>query len=183
MKKSVKLIGSIMLIGSMLFSMAGCSLTDVKNTGDDILEMAFNGKKKVTKYLNEDDDDYDIQCEFMEEILEAMDEELSLDYEDTEFKSNKITVKNKDATIVYKVSIEDYEQDLEFNLVKDGDDWVIADNGEFLVAFLDFVFEAAYEEGNKDDKYFLEDGMDFLGVRKIEKLASKTYDEYIDSNN
>ena len=92
-------------------------------------------------------------------------------------------LKNKDATIVYKVSIEDYEQDLEFNLVKDGDDWVIADNEEFLVAFLDFVFEAAYEEGNKDDKYFLEDGMDFLGVRKIEKLASKTYDEYIDSNN
>ncbi len=39
-----------------------------------------------------------------------------------------------------KVSIEDYEADLEFNLVKVGDDWVIADNEEFLVAFLDFVF-------------------------------------------
>ena len=62
MKKIVRLVGSSVLAGSMLLGMTGCALTDVKNAGTEIMSNSLNFKgSKVTKYFNEDDDDYEYE--------------------------------------------------------------------------------------------------------------------------
>lgn len=179
MKKLGKILTSLVIVLSMALSMTGCAIKEVKETGDEIMNMAFNQKSKITKYLDEDDDDFDAQCIFIDELFDLMDDTLSLDYSDTEFKMNKVNVTKKSATIVYNVTIEDYDAEFEFDLVQDGDDWIIADNEQFIVALLDFVFQSAYEEGNKSDKEFIEDGLEYFDIKKPEKLADKTYYEYI----
>ena len=98
MKKLVKIVGSVALIGSMLFSMAGCAITDVKNKGSEIMDYVFELKgSKITKYFNEDDDDYDDQVEFFEEVLDVLENDFEVGFEDVKASKTSINIKNDDA--------------------------------------------------------------------------------------
>ena len=178
MKKIVRLVGSSVLAGSMLLGMTGCALTDVKNAGTEIMSNSLNFKgSKVTKYFNEDDDDYDVQCELFEQYMDNMAEFLDMDYDEVVVKSYHIDIKNNDATIEYVYQIEGETFEYELNLTKDGDDWVIEDNEEFIVNYVNFVMEIYYEEGDKDDREFIEEVMDAYGVSKVSKIGQAYYDK------
>lgn len=182
MKKIVRLVGSSVLAGSMLLGMTGCALTDVKNAGTEIMSNSLNFKgSKVTKYFNEDDDDYDVQCELFEQYMDNMAEFLDMDYDEVVVKSYHIDVKNNDATIEYVYEIEDETFEYELNLTKDGDDWVIEDNEEFITSTWQLYFEIADEISGKSVRSELEDMKDYYGCDDYEELAEAFYDYSMDA--
>ncbi|MCQ2467778.1 MAG: hypothetical protein MJ166_09695 [Clostridia bacterium] len=181
MKKLVKLATSLVLIGSMVLSMTGCAITDVKNKGNEIMDNVFALKaSKVTKCFNEDDDDYDAQVEMFEDLSDDFENELEIGFEDVKANKTSININNDDATIEYVFPIEDEEYEFTLELTKDGDDWVIADNEEFMVSVWNLYFEVTMDAGSKSQKQLVEDLMDEVGVSKVGKLGQAFYDTGIE---
>lgn len=177
MKKLVKIAGSLAIIMSLAMSMTGCVLTDVKNKGSEIMGNVFDLKaSKVVKSFNEDDDDCDEQGEAFEKMVEYLEDSFELGFEDVAPKAKSTKVNNNDATIIYTISIEDENYDFELALVKDGDDWVISDNEEFIVSVLTLYFDVIQDAGSKSQKNGVKDLMEMYNVKKTGKLAQKMYD-------
>lgn len=182
MKNLVKVLGSVILTASMLLSMTGCSMMkemrEARVVGDEIMEYAFDLKgSKLAKYFNEDDDLYDYQVEMIEATTEDFDT-ANIEFKDMKSNKTHIDYKNGVATIDYAFPIKGGDT-YEFQLVleKDGDDWVIEDNEEFIVNYVNFVMEIYYEEGDKDDREFIEEVMDAYGVSKVSKIGQAYYDK------
>lgn len=180
MKKFVKLFASVAVIGSMIFSMTGCVVTDAKNAATDIMDNVFNFKaSKVEKYMDEDDKEFDEQCELLEDLFDGLQEELDVGFEDMHSTNFNVSVKNNDAKIVLTYPIEEGKYEIELNLVKDGEDWIIADNEEFIVSITNFIFEVVNEEGSKSQKKYIDAMLDELDISKVSKIGQALYDEMI----
>ena len=96
MKKLVKIVGSLVLTASMMLSMTGCAITDVKNASDEIMKNTFDFKgKKVTKYFNEDDKNCDDDAELFEEYMNNFSEFIDADYDEIKISNRKINIKSK----------------------------------------------------------------------------------------
>ena len=151
-KNIAKVTVSVALLGAMSLSMTGCDISDVGKTGKEIMGGVFDLDKDVSDFLNEDDDDYDFQVEYFEDMLEVFEDSLDLKFDDIKANKTNINVKNKKATVNYSYPIEGEVFEFELNLVKDGDDWVIDDNEEFIVDVADLYFEIIDEVGSKSQK-------------------------------
>lgn len=181
MKKFAKLFASVAVICSMILSMTGCAVTDAKNAATDIMDNVFNFKaSKIEKYMDEDDHDFDDQCEVLENIFDGLQDELDVGFEDMHSTNFNVSIKNNDATVVLTYPIEDGKYDIELHLVKDGEDWIIGDNEEFIVAITNFIFGVVNEEGSKSQKKYIDMMMDELDISKVGKIGQTIYDEMMD---
>lgn len=175
MKKLVKVLGSIALIGSFILSLTGCAITDVKNTSDELMDSVFDMKsKKVCKFLNEDDD-YDMNEAIVDAFFDDCD---TMKFSFTNIKPSKtnIHIENKMATIdlVYPIK-NGGDYDYQLVLEKDGDDWVVSDNEEFIVNTVNLFLEIYYDIGSDDQVEIIETIMENYDVNKPGKIGQKYY--------
>lgn len=179
MKKAIKAIGALTLTMSLLFGMTGCAITDVKNKGEEIMENVFAFKgSKITKALNEDEDDYEMMSDFIEMFTEFFEEDVGIEIDETKITSTKLNVNNDDATIEYVIDVDDEEFEFELELTKEDDEWVIADGESFIKDLMTFYLEVGLENGSKDTKNEIKNQMDIYDVSKPDKLASELYNGY-----
>lgn len=182
MKNVLRIATSVVLIGSMLCGMAGCSSfgrgKKARERGDAIMAAYLDLRgDKVSRYFNEDDEDYDAQCKIIKFIL--VDLENGGTSFDENFKPNKVKLEmdGDEATIYYTYNIKDGDSyEFVLNLEEDGDDWVIADNEDFIVDAVDFIIGIEYAEGKKSTRKSIEEFMDRIGVSKVSKVGQAYYD-------
>lgn len=180
MKKLIKMFGAVAIIASMAFSMAGCSITDVKDAGDTIMTAVFELEADdiTDDYFNEDGKHSGEQKEIFEGIVKAFDKEFALEFEDVKPTAKSINIKNDDATVLYNIAIGDEVYEFELNLVKDDDEWVIADNKDFSVAVTELFLTILEDQGSKSQKAAVEAIKEETGISKTNKLATAIFEEY-----
>ena len=177
MKNKIKFVGTVVLLVAMLGGIAGCANAQIKETSEDIMKnaLAFKGRK-VTKYFNQEDKYCDDDAELFEEYMDNFVDYLEMDYDEVKVKDIDIEAKKKDATVDFVFEIEDEEFEFELNLTKDGDEWVIDDNEDFIISVWSLYFDISYETGSKSQREKIDTLMERYDADDTDELASEFYE-------
>ncbi|MCQ2533244.1 MAG: sugar ABC transporter substrate-binding protein [Clostridia bacterium] len=191
MKRNLKVLVSVVLILSIVFSIAGCSSKDVagvKEEGRKIVDNLFECKySKILKAFDKSSKNYDIERAVFDTFFIIWEEEISFMSDlDFEYKKEEVAIKDSKATINYLLEVEDEEYSFELNLNQDGSKWIIDDNKDFILNVFNLIFEISSEEGTKSCKTMIDLFMVRLDVSNVNKLAKPYYtyleEEIIDSS-
>ena len=78
------------LVSILVLCMTGCgeNNAEIKEAGETIVDNTMSLKtKKVIKVLNEDDDDYDVNADFVDTLFSDVSDEIDMDDEDVDYQS------------------------------------------------------------------------------------------------
>ncbi len=186
MKNFVKVILASAVIGAMAVFSTGClGIPGLSGFGgrnaeymeemDDLIEDCMNFRtKKVAKYLNEDDKNFDNNEDILETAMGNLPSYIDFDdfIEDVKCDSRHMKSVADEYTFTYVFEFDHEEFEFEFTMILDDGEFCFEDNEDFIRAYLELVLNLAYQNGDQ----YVEDCMDELDC-SISKLPDRMYEE------
>lgn len=178
MKKILKRSLLLMLVMMLVMCMTSCGNDEIKSAGEEIVNNTLAAKdKKIVKVFNEDDDDYDINVELVQSLFESFSDEVKVSKLKPEITKAKVDASKDAASIDYTIDINDEEYSYELALTKDGDNWIISDNYDYMINTIELYIEIILEEGDDSEAEDIEDMMDEMDFDDYFELAEYMYDD------
>lgn len=173
------------LVSILVLCMTGCgeNNAEIKEAGETIVDNTMSLKtKKVIKVLNEDDDDYDVNADFVDMLFSDVSDEIDMD--DVEWEIKKVDVevsgkKNNKAELTYVIELEGEEYDYVLGLINEDDEWIIEDNKEYFLNTYVLYIEILLNEGDKDVKKDLKEMYKDGDYDDYREMAEDIYEDML----